>query len=359
MPACNNFRINECSGLVLGQSAFVILSLSLVDDGFVSLLGLSGVNIGRCNQTLGSLELRNYFDAGFGVVDGFSQGCNSGLQGLFFLGYVCGLTKHGLQTGVGGIAYVLSTLQCLCLLAEFFNLCNQGTKLHVVNVSFSTVVLNLEVIPDTPQVGVVLQLDTDVQRAVGNLNKDRLDGVETICERYRCVAHAVLRTGLQGEGSSLFVGEEYGQVVVVRAILTIESLSRYCIHTIGSFNALTDGEYRMVGFCTVVGVVTTGKILVGAIVAYNPLVGVAVVASEVEVVEQYISVHGLFFGSVNQSSLSLVERNNSPLNIRIVGIGQLLTQHCAVAVISVECAVLSLGDGEVAILQLGDDEGNG
>ena len=343
MPARYNIRILQCTSLSLGQCASSIL---LSRYGVVLVQSLLSVNVGGVNESLHSGQHILGNDISLSLVNSVSQLVNGSLHSSLARACIetCSSIDGLLQSSLHSVVVDLIK-QFLSLILQIVEILQQGSGLNLLDGSIGSVVVEHEVIPNTPQVGVALQLSTKGDGAVLNLHIDGLTGIETILKRDRGIGHAVLSTGLQRECRGSVVDEEHGQVLVVLTILTIESLSSQLIDTVGNvLQSLAHGELRVVGLHAEVGVVTS-VVLVGGL--EGPVAIVTVVTAEVRIGDQEGHVDGILGSSVLQVSHHFLLRNNEPKGIQealLSGDVDVLAQHGRRAIVAIVLAV-GVGDG--------------
>ena len=228
MPSCYDERILQGIGLSLCDSTVVVLHNPLV---VVFVLSLSGINVCGINEFLHISQLSLSIERSFNLIEGSLQCFYSSIDSISTSNIGCS-SQCVLSLGLYNLNLNLILLLSK-LLAQSSQFSNDGSILQLFNVGISTVVGQLEVIPDTPQCGVLLQLSTYGQLTVfSHLYIDRSYGVVASGKRFRSLTHVILTTSHCGESNGLVVSEEYRQVIVVLTILTVEALSSQCIHTL-------------------------------------------------------------------------------------------------------------------------------
>ena len=115
------------------------------------------------------------------LIDSSLQRSDGSLQGLLVLLNIGGCVKSFVGHSGHSVVGILIGLQGLEFLTQLFNSSDERCKLHVLNITFSTIVGQREVIPDTPRVGT-RATHTYCQIAVFNLHEDWINGVLASCK---------------------------------------------------------------------------------------------------------------------------------------------------------------------------------
>ena len=197
--------------------------------------------------------------------------------------------------------------------------------LYAGDVCIGTIVNEVEVIPDSPQLFGLIVLHTDGDVAVSSkFEEDRSNGILTCEEPVGGVAHlkdtlvAVLSAIGQSAVLNLrelgleLVSIEHGELGEgTVGVVAIESVSGEAIDTLRSIsNGLLQLEGAVPALCNFVFICTAAEVLVAC--RHGPSSSVAVVAVEAGSLDEEGSVHRILFGGSSQRSHS--SRNDTPLS---------------------------------------------
>ena len=100
------------------------------------------------------------------LIDGSLQRSDGSLQGLLGLLDVSGSLKGGIDNLGNSLVGILVTLQGFSFVAEFLDGLEESSKLHILNFALSAIVLQLEVIPYTPDGCISLVLGTNGKSSI-------------------------------------------------------------------------------------------------------------------------------------------------------------------------------------------------
>ena len=159
MPSHNSRRILKSIGLFNGQSSVIVLSQCRLINLLICIIGSFGVNISSIHLSLHGVKGTLSLDRSIGSIDGIVQQQDGTVQTFLCLLNIGGIGQCICKHTVSGSTDTLSILQAFSLCTKLINCIDKTGEHHVANL-YITIVLQLEIIPDTPQFSVHFILGT-------------------------------------------------------------------------------------------------------------------------------------------------------------------------------------------------------